>query len=142
MISRRSCLNFSICIVTNVAVLVLTEWTSVAASPANAHLVLAVYHPDREHLWNRLHDSLFAREGSDGRVYGQDRLEPLIWPHSKHLLEEQSHKRAASILEEFLEQHGEKLIEDPLKRAILQRDLWLLFNWLEGNHGDFAEPSL
>jgi hypothetical protein len=37
---------------------------------------------------------------------------------------------------------GEKLIDDPLKRALLQRDLWLVFNWLEGRHDEFAEPPL
>jgi RNA polymerase sigma factor (sigma-70 family) len=105
--------------------------------PATGH----VYHADPEHLWNRLHDALFVRIGPDGRAYGQDRLEPLLWPASKHLLEEPSHQRAALVLEEFLKKSGEKLIEDPLKRAVLQRDLWLVFNWLEGDHRSFEEPA-
>jgi hypothetical protein len=45
-------------------------------------------------------------------------------------------------LEEFVKNKGEKLIDDPLKRALLQRDLWLVFNWLEGRHEGFAEPRL
>ena len=106
-------------------------------SPENRPL----YHADPKHLWNRLHEALFVRIGPDGRAYGRDRLEPLLWPRSKHLLEEQSHKPAVALLEEFLKAKGEKLIEDPLKRAVLQRDLWLVFNWLEGDHDGFEEPS-
>jgi hypothetical protein len=102
----------------------------------------SVYHADPEHVWNRLYAALFVRVGPDGRAYGQDRLEPLLWRASKHLLQEDSNKRAVAILEEFLKNRGEKLIDDPLKRALLQRDLWLVFDWLEGKHDNFAKPPL
>jgi hypothetical protein len=45
------------------------------------------------------------------------------------LLEGESHARALRALDEFIDRHGETLIEDPLKRAVLQRDLWALFDW-------------
>src|SRR5690349_13882381 len=57
----------------------------------------AIYHADPGHLWNRLHEALFVR----GR-FGHDRLEPLLWASSMHLLEERSHTRAMAVLEEFL----------------------------------------
>ena len=101
-----------------------------------------IYDDNPEHLWNRLHEAMFIRMGPDGRAYGEDRLEPLLWGASKHLLEEKSNKQAVALLEEFLKKKEPKLIEDPLKRAVLQRDLWLVFNWLEGDHGNFAEPAL
>jgi hypothetical protein len=101
-----------------------------------------VYHADPEHLWNRLYAALFVRVGPDGRAYGQDRLEPLLWRASKHLLEEHSNQSAIALLEEFLKNKGEKLIDDPVKRALLQRDLWLVFDWLEGQHDNFASPRL
>jgi hypothetical protein len=100
----------------------------------------ALYHPDPQHLWNRLHEALFVRTGADGRAYGGDSLEPLLWPGTKHLLEGRSRDRALALLEEFVNTRGEKLIDDPLKRAVLQRDLWLVFNWLEGSHGGIADP--
>jgi hypothetical protein len=113
------------------------------AEPANQPAPTApVYHPDPNQLWNRLYRALFLRVGPDGRTYGQDRLEPLLWRESKNLLEERSNKRAVSLLEEFLKNKGEKRIDDPLKRALLQRDLWLVFNWLEGKHDNFAPPPL
>jgi hypothetical protein len=40
-----------------------------------------------------------------------------------------SHQQALSVLDEFLSSHGERLITDPLKRAMLQRDLWAVFEW-------------
>jgi hypothetical protein len=101
----------------------------------------SIYHPDPLHLWNRLHDALLVRRGPDGKTYGHDRLEPLLWPESKHLLHGPSHDAAAAVLQEFLKVRGEKLIDDPVKRAVLQRDLWLIFNWLQGSHSDFAEPK-
>src|SRR5688500_3728379 len=60
------------------------------ASPAAGRL----YHPDPRHLWNRLHDGLFLRVGPDGKTYGHDRLEPLLWSGSRHLLEPASGERA------------------------------------------------
>jgi hypothetical protein len=90
----------------------------------------ALYHSDHDHLWNRVHSALLIRVGPDGRAYGEDRLEPLLWPDSHHLLDGISADRAVAVLEEFVREDGELLIDDPLKQALLQRDLWLIFNWL------------
>jgi len=100
-----------------------------------------VYHADPGHLWNGLHEALLVRVGPDGRDFGRDRLEPLLWPWSKHLLEGPSRDRLLAVLEEFLRDGAEARIADPLRRAILQRDLWLVFNWLDAEHGNFEEPQ-
>lgn len=91
-----------------------------------------LYDPDPHHLWNRLHETLFIRVGPDGRPYGEDRLDPLVWSSTRHLLEGDSHRRALRVLDEFLSRHGERLIRDPLERAFLQHDLWVLFDWSTG----------
>jgi hypothetical protein len=93
-----------------------------------------VYDADPQHLWNRLYETLFVRVGPDGGTYGSDRFEPLLWLGSKHLLEGPSHDRAVKVLAQLLDEEGEKRIDDPLKRALLQRDLWMLFSWLQGTH--------
>jgi hypothetical protein len=101
----------------------------------------SLYHADPKHLWNRLHEALFVRIGPDDCRYGQDRLEPLLWAGSRHLLQGPSHQQAVAVLEEFVKNSGEKLVKDPLKRAVLQRDLWLVFNWIETNHhAGFRSP--
>jgi hypothetical protein len=65
----------------------------------------------------------------------------LLWPESNHLLVGASHDRAIALLNEFVEKQGEKLIDDPLKRAVLQRDLWLVFNWLARNQDRIDRDS-
>jgi hypothetical protein len=101
----------------------------------------AIYHADAKHLWNGLHEALCVRVGPDRRTYGRDRIEPLLWPDSKHLLVGASHDRAIALLNKFVEKQGEKLIDDPLKRAVLQRDCWLVFNWLARNKDGIDKGS-
>lgn len=84
---------------------------------------------DPNHLWNRLNETLFVRTAPDGKKYGLDELDILYWFRTKHLLVGPSHQNALAILDEFIDKHGEHLIHDPLKRALLQRDLWELFDW-------------
>jgi hypothetical protein len=91
-----------------------------------------IYDPDPKHLWNRLNETLFARSSPGtpvGRTYGLDEPDILYWNGTSHLLIEPSHQQALAVLDEFINTHGEKLIRDPLKRALLQRDLWELFDW-------------
>jgi hypothetical protein len=90
----------------------------------------AIYDSDPDHLWNRLHAALLVRTGPDGKEYGHDRLEPILWHESDYLLKGKPAEQAVAVLEEFLRTRGETLLDDPLKRALLQRDLWLVANWL------------
>lgn len=89
-----------------------------------------VYHPNPQHLWNRLFRQFYRRATKDGMEYGQDVLDPLLWSDTTYLLDGPSHQQAIEILDEFLGSKGETLIVDPLKRAMLQRDLWAVFDWL------------
>ncbi|OWK46684.1 hypothetical protein FRUB_00383 [Fimbriiglobus ruber] len=102
-----------------------------AAPPANPtpQGAVTIYDVDPQHLWNRLHRALWVRVGRDGKEYGFDRLDPLLWAKTKYLLEGKLHEQAIAVLDEFLAARGEKLVDDPLKRAILQRDLWAVFDW-------------
>ncbi|HXR04340.1 MAG TPA: hypothetical protein VN836_06485 [Verrucomicrobiae bacterium] len=88
-----------------------------------------LYDPNPNHLWNRLNATLFERTAQDGKKYGLDELDILYWATTTNLLSGPSHQQAISVLDEFINTHGETLIHDPLKRALLQRDLWELFDW-------------
>ena len=113
------------------AVLLLTSGRGDSTGQEQEPVVTTtLYHHDPEHLWNRVHAALFIRLGPDGRAYGEDRLEPLLWNESIHLLKGKSAARAVSVLEQFARERGETLADDPVKRAMLQRDLWLVFQWL------------
>src|SRR6516165_7866210 len=93
---------FALCLPAGVALACLLTSSGPAEPPAKTASERSLYHADPEHLWNRLHEALFVRVGPDGRTYGRDRLEPLLWPDSKYLLEERSNKRAAAVLEEIV----------------------------------------
>jgi hypothetical protein len=87
-----------------------------------------LYHSDPKHPWNRLHEALFVRVRPDGTTYGKDRLEPLLWNDSTHLLDGPARDLAIARIEAI--PRSFQWIPDPARRAILQRDLWLVFNWL------------
>ncbi len=100
-----------------------------AASPSHPEISTTIYDPNSSHLWNRLHAALFIREDRHGAQVGVDSLDPLLWTETEHLLSAPSHEGALHVLDEFLQTHAENLIRDPVKRAMLQRDLWAVFDW-------------
>jgi len=89
-----------------------------------------IYDPDPQHLWNRLFRQFYRRTTNDGREYGWDSLDPLLWYDTTYLLEGTSYRQTISVLDEFLSTKGKDLITDPLQRAIFQRDMWAVFDWL------------
>jgi len=98
-------------------------------SPTEERCVWSIYDPATDHIWNRVFRQLYQRTGTDGKEYGTDELDPLLWFDTTHLLNGHSHRWAVNVLDEFLSIHAENLIEDPLKRAMFQRDLWAVFDW-------------
>jgi hypothetical protein len=87
-----------------------------------------VFHGDPQHPWNRLHRLLYSRTTHEGKVYDQESLEPLFVPGSKFLTEGPSYQQALALLDESLKGRADEQINDPLRRAILQRDLWAVFS--------------
>ena len=95
-----------------------------------------IYDPNPEHLWNRVFRQFYRRISTDGTEYGAAELDPLLWFDTKYLLNGTSHQQALEVLDEFLLTQAENLICDPLKRAMFQRDMWAVFDWLASQ----AEP--
>jgi hypothetical protein len=115
---------------------VLQEAPVASSNPEGSGSAPSIYDPNPKHIWNRLYDALFIRQDRTGARYGTDALDPLLWRETEHLLSGSSHQRALSVLDEFLRTHGENEIRDPVKRAVLQRNLWAVFDWsaLGGDH--------
>jgi hypothetical protein len=99
------------------------------ASPQTSEISVATYDRNPAHIWNRLYSALRVREDSQGNMYGEDSLDPMLWPQSEHLLSRPSQGIALRVLDEFLRTRAENLTKDPLKRVMLQRDLWAVFDW-------------
>jgi hypothetical protein len=98
-------------------------------APDGSAAGVVIYDPDPSHIWNRLHATFYVREDLPGTELLPDALDPPLWRHTTYLLAQPSHQKALRVLDEFLETHAEKLISDPVKRALLQRDLWAVFDW-------------
>jgi hypothetical protein len=110
--------------------------TSIALAPGPQSAAVAapkhqcrIYNPNPSHIWNRVHATLLIREDLPGANQDADSLDALFWFTTKYLLATPWHQRALNVLDEFLQTHAENLIHDPVKRAILQRDLWAVFDW-------------
>jgi hypothetical protein len=114
-----------------------------------------LYDPDPKHLWNRLHQALHVRltdlgnaEKEQALLAGDQsshalELDALLWPNRSTFLRfGQPHKTALAVLDEFLAIDGEKRVREPTKRALLQRDLWAVFDWTRSWHTDGPGRSL
>ena len=88
------------------------------------------YSPDSSHIWNRVQNTLLIRTGPDGSKWGCDEVDPLLWPGSKHVLTGATYKETVALLHEFLNGHAERLVRDPLARAVFQRNLIAVFDWV------------
>ena len=91
----------------------------------------ALFNPDPQHVSNRLYRQLHVRTDLHGKEHGFDSLDPFLWSETNYLLSGASHARALALGDEFLRTHAETQITDPIKRAILQRDIWAVFDWAD-----------
>jgi len=113
------------------SVIPIALWAAATSprAPQTPGVPVAIYDENPSHIWNRLYAVLRVREDSRGNRYGEDSLDPMLWQESTHLLTQPSNGLALHALDEFLQAHAETLIQDPLKRAMLQSDLWAVFDW-------------
>jgi hypothetical protein len=121
--------------------LLLGVWPELPAQNSDSEksgVAAGLYDANPKHLWNRLDGALLIRTDSTGAEFGTDTLDPLLWPESQHLLSGPSHQRALNVLDEFLRTHGENQIRNPLKKAMLQRSLWAVFDWTASMGGEHA----
>jgi hypothetical protein len=101
-----------------------------------------LYSTDPTHPWNRLFRLFYVRATPNGQLYGGDELDPYLWQQTRYLLEGPSHDEAVKLLDGFLQSHAERLITDPLQRALMQRDLWAVFDWVAMRRQDHGETAL
>jgi hypothetical protein len=114
---------------------------AVPVDPSTPPQSAGIYDPDPNHIWNRLFVAFYRQKlanttfGQPDRItepswVGPDVLDPPIGYHPKFLLDDEPFGKCNALLDEFLSRNGAALIHDPLKRALLQRDLWAVFDVL------------
>jgi hypothetical protein len=82
------------------------------------------------HPWNRVHRALFVRTDANGHEEGIAALDPLLWSQSTYLEHGPKHTEIVEALDAFLDSKAASLVRDPVRRAVFQRDLWAVFDWL------------
>ncbi len=100
---------------------------------------VGLFERDLRHVSNRLYRQVHVRLERDGKEHGYDSLDPLLWRETGYLLSGKSHQEAVTLAAEFLRTHAERQISEVEKRAILQRDIWAIFDWADEQ--DPGEPS-
>ena len=114
-------------------------WWSLWHVSVSAAQRTAFFTSDSRDVTNRLYVLLHTRVAPDGQEYGFDSLDPLLWSETNYLLEGKSHREALALADEFLRTHAERQMTDPLRRAILQRDIWAVYDWADQSSGQPAD---
>lgn len=129
----------------------------VAASASAANEGVCIYHDDPQHPWNRLYAAFYVREvplvvrgegeANSRLLLGPNVLDPPLGRHPRFLLDDEPFKSCNAALDEFINAKADRLITDPLRRAVLQRDLWAVFDLLQADprrvtHGLMLEGGL
>jgi len=100
---------------------------------------LPLYDADPSHLWNRVYAAFYIRPRvlpatedvpEMVRYEGGDVIEFLAWGKTEYWSSKQVFQKVAPLLDEFLDGDGARLIMDPLKRVVLQHDLWAPYDHL------------
>jgi len=102
-----------------------------------ALLPTPVYDSNPNHIWNRLYEAFCVRHDESGAAYGVGEIDALLWIGTNHLLVSPSHRQAIAVLDEFLRTHAENQIHDPLKKTLLQHNLWAVFDWSASRNDNY-----
>jgi hypothetical protein len=104
---------------------------------------LPLYDADPRGLANRLFAAFYIRTSniptkrggtSVRRIEGGDVIDFLAWPGSDYWSSPEICQRLSSLLDECLASPARFRPDDPLRRAMLQRDLWAPFDFLVSRH--------
>jgi hypothetical protein len=70
-----------------------TAWAT-QAHPTEKVSLWSVYDPDPDHPRNRVFRQLYRRIATNGKEYGSDELDPLLWEDTTYLLDGTSYQQA------------------------------------------------
>jgi hypothetical protein len=76
--------------------------------------------------------AIMLRSATDGKIYGANEIDPLLWSASTHLLDGDPKKRLIVALESVLSLTDAELRRcPPIQRALVQNRVWTLFDYVK-----------
>jgi len=88
---------------------------------------------DSSDPYDALYDIIMLRQLEDGTTIGANAVSPLIWSESQTLIKGESHSKFVQALDRFSTlQQTEIKAYGNVKRAVMQRLLWAVFDWTTG----------
>ncbi len=113
------------------------------AGSLKSNAPLPLYDSDRQHLWNRLFAAFYIRESNlpDSpddrpvrRFEGGDYIDFFGWGGTTYWSSPAVFKRLDALLDQFIKHDGDRMIDDPLRRTLMLRDLWAPYDFLTGQN--------
>ncbi len=104
---------------------------------------LPIYIENPDHLWNRLFAAFYMRPSNlpiekGGkkilRIEGGDVIDFFGWAQTTYWAEPAVTARLNRLLDEYLEHDGSGMIDDPLRRSLLLRDMWAAYDYFIGQN--------
>src|SRR5206468_2287726 len=86
------------------------------------------YSANPNDLWNRLHRTLFVDTAPLGAIHHQ--TDPTLLVPKDYLLNDDSHRPALAVLDEFLADPRAQAGRQAFSRLFLQHDLWAAFDFV------------
>src|SRR6266542_5270240 len=96
----------------------------------------SIFDSDPAHLWNRMWQMFYAVPVPAGVTVGPEELDLPVAADLGQLLHGSKHRETVALLDQFLGNRQAELVRDPLRRAVLQHDLWAVFDWVANPAGD------
>lgn len=87
---------------------------------------------------DQIRSLLFDRRDRGGNSFPHG-VDPPLWGTTRYLLEGESHTRMLALLDELLTQDVAQTMPDARQRALLQHELWQVFDWTTKN--DLVSPT-
>ncbi|MEM7012424.1 MAG: hypothetical protein AAF585_13185 [Verrucomicrobiota bacterium] len=85
--------------------------------------------------YNTLYDVMMARHASDGKAYAADETSPTIYSTSEFPYDDKTYEKFNAALDAFAALPQSKIeTYSDIKRALLQRHLWKVFDWGHYKH--------
>lgn len=130
------------CVPAGIAALILGSITFAGFDPPTTEEPAGPYSTARDDSWNGAHRAMFHRRDEEGVLYGPGELDPLLGEASTWLLAAERAREFETAVDSAQIDLDHISDRTPAARAVFQRDLWAVHDWLAARGPGLDEVSL